>query len=122
MPRRKLTPDDVYAIRNKYAKGRTEVTALADKYGVTRQCIYDVLYGRTFKWVGGPRVATTFGHIDSLSKKEVDTCAAAIAAGVLPSLRQAAKAYGVSAPTLSKYLGKYGYDIHDLKAQQEANQ
>ena len=48
---RKLSPDDVRAIRKAHAEGTATQAGLARKYGVTSVAIYAVLQRRTHKHV-----------------------------------------------------------------------
>lgn len=57
-PSAKLSEDDVAAIRSDYASGATQ-TSLATKYSVARQCIGDIVTGRTWRHVDSPKAMSS---------------------------------------------------------------
>jgi hypothetical protein len=51
----KLTADELRAIRQAVAEGSATKAELAARYGVSRQAIHNIVIGRTWKQVDGPR-------------------------------------------------------------------
>jgi hypothetical protein len=50
---RKLTDDQVKRIRSEYAKGGASLSALGDRYGVSRSAIHLIVTGRNWGWLDG---------------------------------------------------------------------
>lgn len=53
-PGRKLTKEDVLAIRKKYNEGTLSRAELAQEFNISQAAISSVCTGRTYKWCGGP--------------------------------------------------------------------
>lgn len=60
-PSKKLTPEDVREIRERYAAGESNKAELGREYTVSQSAIVDVVHGYSWKHVDGP-VTSHFGR------------------------------------------------------------
>lgn len=95
---RKLTSADVVQIRELSADGMG-TAALASRFGVSAQMIQNIVTGKAFPDVGGPRRAPMWQRAKApLTKEEVEQIKARFEAG--EPRADVAAAFGISIPTL----------------------
>lgn len=99
--RRKLTPEDVLAIRSDLAEGAASAD-IANRYGISQQMVSQISTGLAHADVGGPTAKPSRRHSSPLTVDQVSEIKRRVTAG--EARREVAAAFGISRWTVDSIM------------------